>query len=101
MPTRAPPPHEDVNAPDKSQVCSNMKEPFMVTVRELNSFNVKTIFWYVAALEEGGRDRKGEGEPAFKAEFWRLPEALEKLTFQTDREVLRNAIKLVQATPGI
>jgi 8-oxo-dGTP pyrophosphatase MutT (NUDIX family) len=99
MRTRAPPRDEEPNAPDTAQLYASLTEPFMVTIRELNDFNVKLIFWYVAALDEGSRGEAKPGEAGFKAEFVSCVDAMARLTFQTDREVLKQAIKLIEGTP--
>jgi hypothetical protein len=92
---------EEPNTPDKSQVFGNLTEPFMFTVRELNNFNVKVIWWYIAVVDEESRNDQKQEEAPFKAQFLTCEAALEKLTFQTDREVLRNAIRLLEGTPCI
>ncbi|KAL2218115.1 hypothetical protein M432DRAFT_640223 [Thermoascus aurantiacus ATCC 26904] len=48
---------------------------------------------------EGGKNEEEEEEEAdFRAEFFSYDEALEKLTFRDDREVLKRAIMLVESS---
>jgi hypothetical protein len=67
----------------------------MFTMRQLDGSNCKIIWWFVAALEEGARANPEPGESQFKAEFFPYEQAMQKLTFRTDREVLENAWRLV------
>ena len=101
MRTRAPPMHEHVHMPDEPHSYPELTEPFMVTMRQLgagNVDNIKIIWWYIAALDEGMVAKAGGngGEEEFTPEFFPFQEALEKLTFENDREVLRKAIALVK-----
>lgn len=96
MPTRAQPLEEVTEAPDHARVFADITEPFMFTIRAFDAFNVKLIWWYVAALDEGARESPLIGEVAFKPQFFAREEALGKLTYQTDREVLRKAFELVE-----
>ncbi|KAF2274562.1 uncharacterized protein EI97DRAFT_102505 [Westerdykella ornata] len=95
MATRAPSTDDPANVSDKVRIYPHLTEPFRFTMRELDSDSVKLIWWYIAALDDGARSKPLVGETAFKAEFFSCDEAVEKLTFQTDREVLLNALKLV------
>lgn len=99
MATRAPHEDEEADAPDKARVVEKCEEPFMFTIRELgNGKGVKLIWWFIASLD-GEIDTKGQGgEAQFRAEFFECHEAIEKLHFETDREVLRKAIELVEAS---
>lgn len=86
---------------DKPRSYSELAEPFMVTMRHQGKdegSDVKVIWWYIAALDEGlvAGSGSGAGEQ-FTSEFFPLEEALEKLSFQNDRMVLQKAITLVNA----
>ncbi|KAF1911830.1 NUDIX domain-containing protein [Ampelomyces quisqualis] len=86
------------DAPDKTRVHEGLTEPFMCTVREVPSGNgVKIIWWFIAVLEDGSAER-GPGEATFRSEFFGCEEAVEKLYFETDREVLRRAISIINDT---
>ncbi|KAJ0168426.1 hypothetical protein CTA2_6266 [Colletotrichum tanaceti] len=105
MPTRAPAPDDDANAPDVAAERRAIIEPFTLTIRSIDQGDgVKLIWWYVATVE-GRPDWKDEeegvtagGEAQFIAKFFVCDEAVEKLTFENDRKVLRKAIDLVRKT---
>lgn len=99
MPTRAPQPVDQFDAPDKCRSVHNLTEAFMFTVRELpRGKGVKIIWWFVAVLQDDAHMDRGPGEDQFKAEFFPVKEAVDKLHFETDREVLRKAIQVVEET---
>ncbi|KAL1624705.1 hypothetical protein SLS56_007681 [Neofusicoccum ribis] len=100
MSTRAPPAVETVHTPDVPRTYEKLVEPFMVTVRELdNGTEMKIIWWYVAVTEKGqdGDRSLAKGEDQFEAKFLDFADALSKLTFQGDRDVLETAVSLVHA----
>lgn len=97
MSTRATCKEDATNIPDKSRMYPDLTEPFMFTLRDLNpGAGVKIIWWYIAALDEDAHTNRLPGEAEFRTQFFSCDAALEKLTFQTDREVLAKAIKLVE-----
>ena len=55
---------------------------------------MKIIWWYVAAVN--GDEAVGEGEEQFKATWFRFNDALSRLTFESDRDILREAIRIVE-----
>ncbi|KAL3473045.1 hypothetical protein BJX99DRAFT_202954 [Aspergillus californicus] len=96
MPTRAPHQQDEQNAPDTARVCRDMDEPFMVTLRELNEKSeAKFIWWFIAAVDEAP-ERLLISDGDFKAEFFTFDEALRKLKFREDCEVLSKAINLLE-----
>ncbi|KAE8360586.1 hypothetical protein BDV27DRAFT_134295 [Aspergillus caelatus] len=101
MHTRAPPMDEQGHMPDKPRCYSNLTEPFMVTMRQLGGAgvnDVKIIWWYIAALDEGVVARSaGQAEEGFTPKFFPLNEAVKRLSFDSDRIVLQKAIELVEA----
>lgn len=98
MSTRAPPLDEKGHTPDQARSYQDLTEPFMMTMRRLGNEqekNVKIIWWYIAALHEGVVPGSNEsGEEKFKPEFFPLDVAVEKLSFDDDRKVLKKAIEL-------
>ncbi|KAI1295192.1 NUDIX domain-containing protein [Xylaria venustula] len=93
LPTRAPSDREPADAGDYPRVYDGLVEPFMLDVRDLGQDKgVKLVWWFVATLDGTG---VGEGETQFKTAFLRPDRALERLTFQKDRDVLKRAIELV------
>ena len=99
MVTRACSPSAPANVSDKPRIHNNIMEPFMCTVRELpHGKGVKIIWWYIAVLDEDAVEQRGPGEKDFEAQFFSCAEAVEKLTFESDREVLRKALQIVNGT---
>ncbi|KAF1347297.1 NUDIX domain-containing protein [Lizonia empirigonia] len=99
MPTRACAPSAPPDAPDEARTHTDITEPFMCTVRELPKGNgTKLIWWYIAVLEYDAYSRKGPGEAQFKPEFFTADEAVQKLHFESDREVLRKAVEIINTT---
>lgn len=97
MTTRNPPAVEtEQHCPDEPRVHENACEPFMLTYRQLGeNEGVKLIWWYVAAVEE--KAATVEGDEQFEAAWFSFGDALEHLTFEPDRDVLREAIKILTA----
>jgi len=97
MYTRAPPMDEQGDTPDEPRSFSDLTEPFMVTVRQLGDSGneIKIIWWYIAALDEGVVVGSGGADEKFTPKFFSLKEAVKKLSFQNDRAVLEKAISLV------
>ena len=100
MSTRAPSPTVGIEpCLDLVRSYPHLIEPFMLTVRELEGeLGVKLIWWYIAVLdpEDENGPRRSQGEVDFRAEFFGCGEALEKLTFQLDRDILQRAISIVE-----
>jgi 8-oxo-dGTP pyrophosphatase MutT (NUDIX family) len=94
IPTRAPRSDEPPDAPDRVRIDDDSAEPFMVTLRHIKDSEVKIIWWYVAELDRGVK--RGAGESGFEPAFFALKEAVERLTFLADREVLQRAISIVE-----
>ncbi|KAI0858782.1 NUDIX domain-containing protein [Xylaria cubensis] len=94
--TRAPSAAEPHDVKDVPRVYDDVVEPFMLDVRDLGKKGVKLVWWFVAELEPDGLDGKGQGEDQFRAEWLDPREALMRLTFQKDRDVLLRAVELVE-----
>ena len=114
MSTRAPPQveTEHYSLDDSPRTYPHLTEPFTLQIRQLGGDeqqqqrNIKLIWWYIAAINEDdddeqpfSEDRPGE-EEGFRVALFSYEEALRKLTFRLDREVLRQAIGMVEATYG-
>ena len=81
---------------DKVRTYEGAVEPFMLSVRQIGEAQVKVIWWFVARVDEGVavevvEDSEVDGVQAFGYE-----EAVDRCTFEKDREVLRRAIALVE-----
>ncbi|KAK8103272.1 hypothetical protein PG984_016418 [Apiospora sp. TS-2023a] len=114
MPTRAPSVLEAADVKDFARTYRNLTEPFMLEVRDLGQGEgkgVKLVWWFVAEVlrpgdsVSGGEDgdsgvdyEPGTPEVHFEAEFFDCEVALNRLTFQKDREVLRRAMELVESS---
>jgi len=94
--TRAPAASEPVDVGDKARVYDDVAlEPFMFTMRQLGGDKgVKLIWWYIAEVVEGAPT--GKGEKTFEVAAFEYGEAVEKLAYEGDREVLRRAIEIVE-----
>lgn len=95
MTTRNPPAVEtEQHYPDEPRVHESACEPFMLTCRQLDeSKGLKVIWWYVAAVDEGVEGEGGEEQ--FKAGWFSFEDAVERLTFELDRDVLREACRIL------
>ena len=99
MASRAPSAQETEQLPDQARSYANTTEPFMLTIRQLNGKeNVKFIWWYIAEREPNSTRESHNGEVAFEAKFFPFEEATQKLTFEPDREVLKEAITVVETS---
>ncbi|EJD43732.1 hypothetical protein AURDEDRAFT_114540 [Auricularia subglabra TFB-10046 SS5] len=96
-----------VNMKDKPSgwLAPRTKEPFMVTQRTLGPHDQKFTFWFVARVETpagGGEPVKDEGTQTdsenFTSCFLPADKAVARLSFEGDREVVRQAIRLVRQT---
>ena len=89
--TRAPVPEVESDCPDIARQVVSAEEPFCLSVRQMGMRNVKLIWWYIAVVD-GDR---GEVEEQFEAEFVDYEVAMEKLTFQSDRDIVKMAVNIV------
>ncbi|OAL68877.1 NUDIX domain-containing protein [Trichophyton violaceum] len=96
MPTRAPVATSPCDIPDQARAYPDLTEPFMLSIREIGKSNVKLIWWYIAEVEKNVQ--KAVGETDFTSEFFDCDEALERLTFQRDRDVLIKAVSIVNGS---
>ena len=97
--TRACPKIETGRLPDEARFYKGICEPIAVQTRCVGEGDIKLIWWFVAAVNEGepvGLHEKHK----FEVEFYSYNEALQKLTFQDDRELVKKAIELVDSTIG-
>jgi len=95
MPTHAPAP--GVSNVHCTQIVDDVTEPLAVTIRELRHGRTKLIFWYIALAEEGVEKVAGsqmENEN-FESHFVNTQTALQRLTFQSDRDIVQQAIDIV------
>ncbi|KAK0707132.1 hypothetical protein B0T26DRAFT_791123 [Lasiosphaeria miniovina] len=117
MSTRAPPPEPAPISPldpgdhhaDVSRSYAGVCEPFAMQIRRLGNSGsggggVKIIWWFAAAVADEDKVptfdamTPAERERFDAVAFVGFDEALERLTFEQDREVVRRAIALVGGT---
>jgi len=95
MPTRAPRP--SVNAKDEVAVVDGITEPIAITVRDQGARGIKLVYWYIARATGAEKVLGTQTEwEAFDSHFFAADEAAEQLTFQGDRETVRQALKIVR-----
>ncbi|KAH7414109.1 hypothetical protein DE146DRAFT_627181 [Phaeosphaeria sp. MPI-PUGE-AT-0046c] len=98
MSVRATAVDDEPDVDDEARKHENLVEPFMCTLRDLpNNAGAKLIWWYIAVVSDINGER-GPGENAYTADFFGCDEAVTKLHFESDREVLRLAIEIVDTT---
>ena len=102
MSTRAPATTEASSVSDQARSYPGLTEPFMLTIREVGARKAKLIWWYIAEVDKEALAEKGcvHGEADFAAVFLSCDEALQKLTFEDDRSILRRAVSLVGDSTG-
>ncbi|KAL8847761.1 MAG: hypothetical protein Q9221_007209 [Calogaya cf. arnoldii] len=100
MSTRAPPAIEDEQLGDEARFHTGICEPFTLQIRHLGEGNVKLIWWYIVAVNEDkpNQDRDQVEKDKFAVEFHSFADVLEKLTFQMDRDMVKEAINIVTDT---
>ncbi|KAJ6607413.1 NUDIX hydrolase domain-like protein [Mycena sp. CBHHK59/15] len=95
MPTRAPRP--GVNAKDAVAVVDGLIEPFAVIVRDQGPRGIKLVYWYIARATGAEKVLGTQTEwETFDSQFVPADEADEMLTFQGDRETVRQALLIVR-----
>ncbi|RJE25583.1 NUDIX domain protein [Aspergillus sclerotialis] len=98
MSTRAPRATEADDVSDQARSYPDLSEPFMSLFASwVKDQTQKLIWWYIAAVDEEPSDSRPSADCNFTAEFFTYDEALQKLTFQDDRNVLARAITLVES----
>ncbi|KAF5329632.1 hypothetical protein D9619_009464 [Psilocybe cf. subviscida] len=97
MPTRAPAPGVfDVHVPE---MVEDLVEPVAVTIRQLGeSRGVKLVYWFISLAAEGAEKVEGSqmANESFESCFMEPEEAIARLTFQSDREIVRKALDIVR-----
>jgi 8-oxo-dGTP pyrophosphatase MutT (NUDIX family) len=97
MLTRAP--ALGVNMKDVVRVMDNATEPVVVTLRNLDTEGCKFIWWFIGRVKGHGTE-KVEGTQTesedYISEFFDADEAMEKVTHDRDRHVLKQALDVVR-----
>ncbi|KAG8816310.1 putative cell survival pathways protein, partial [Serendipita sp. 399] len=93
MPTRAPVPGSLLGNVTRTVI--DCTEPIAITIRSTGGVT-KLTFWYITRLKEIVKREGTQMEnEAFQSYFWPKDEALKKLTFEDDRNVLARAFELI------
>ncbi|KAJ0425633.1 NUDIX hydrolase domain-like protein [Aspergillus carlsbadensis] len=101
MSTRAPRPDDPEDVPDTARLISDSSEPFMLTVRELDGgTDVKIIWWYIAVVDDNSASAPSKPKD-FTADFFTFEEALQRLVFQSDRDILSKALMILERNSKI
>ncbi|VUC20064.1 unnamed protein product [Clonostachys rosea] len=100
MHTRSPPAVEVEKLDDRARFYEGITEPLTLQIRRRGDSEVKLIWWYVAAVDETVSPVKSAEKERYAAEFFSYSDVLEKLTFRTDREMVKKAIEVVENTYG-
>jgi 8-oxo-dGTP pyrophosphatase MutT (NUDIX family) len=99
MPTRAPKP--GVNALDSVEILTDISEPFAVTISDQGERGIKMIWWFLARVKSRSHDKVDGTQTSteqFDSHFVDAEEAASRLTFQKEREVVTQGIKLVETS---
>jgi 8-oxo-dGTP pyrophosphatase MutT (NUDIX family) len=94
--TRAPVASEPADLADEARLYNDIaSEPFMFTMRQLGGEKgIKLTWWFMAQVDRDAPT--GKGESTFEVAAFEYQEAVERLTFEGDREVLRRAIEIIE-----
>lgn len=105
MPTRATAPGLDAPGPDDyalergTRVVEGATEPIAVQVRQVGPTVLKIIWWYATWVTTGDKSEGTQmATEAFDSHFLDAEEALARLSFRQDREVVAQALALVLDT---
>lgn len=83
---------------DVARRYKGLREPIAVQMRELGKGEVEVIWWFVAAVNEG--EEVGKGEEGFRVVWAGYEEAVQRLFFKGDLEVIRRTVELIESTYG-
>lgn len=97
--TRAPLPGADIKDTKDGVPVLNCVEPFALTIRNISPDNVKLIYWFIAEATASVADEgtRMPSESAFTSCWFTPEDAIERLTHEHDRDVVRKAVALVRA----
>lgn len=106
MSTRIIPAGDTGYRQEKPPIYKGVSEPVAVMVRELPDKwgvrSIKFIWWYIAAIDGKVSDAEAQGHGEnFESGLFGYEEALQKLTYQVDREVVGKAVEIIKATYGV
>lgn len=82
--------------PDEARTFQGSTEPFYLTSRVMGEKDLKLIWWFVAAINE--HEEAKACEDRYDRILVGYEEALDKITFREDREIVEKAVQIVKAT---
>ncbi|KAI1182512.1 hypothetical protein F5B17DRAFT_435550 [Nemania serpens] len=82
---------EDEHVPDEARFYTAVCEPVAVQPRRLGEGNMKLTWWYVAAVNEDEPTGQHDAH-RFEVEILSFEEAVKKLTFKGDRELVNSTL---------
>jgi 8-oxo-dGTP pyrophosphatase MutT (NUDIX family) len=94
--TRAPTPF--LHAKDHVATINHCTEPFTVSVRHISARDVKITAWFATVRTGEHQEGTQMSTEAYRSEWFKVDDALDKATFRDDREIILRAIKLVKST---
>lgn len=94
--TRCPPLVElDAHTPDKARPYHGSTEPFMMTTRVIGEGQLKLIWWFIASIDEDNDAPHNQSEESYEVVLLSYEDAVARLTFLSDRKLVKEAIKIV------
>ena len=115
LPTCAPLPTELAGTdpqPHSARIAHDSTEPFMITLRPIAFGMLKLIFWYIGAVDipyDEASPSSGTGgvhlgthqlvEGFDEVRLFDIDEAIEKLAYDGDRDLVRTAVSILTAKP--
>lgn len=100
MSVHCPPSVEVEQLDDQARFYTKICEPIALQIRQLGVGETKLIWWYVATIKEGESVKDAQEDGKTSVMFLSYADALDKLTFQMDRDLVQRAIQLVSDTYG-
>jgi 8-oxo-dGTP pyrophosphatase MutT (NUDIX family) len=99
--SRSPPPAEVHSVADQEFLHHDACEPFALQIRHLAEGNVKLIWWYIATVnEEENVEADAQDQNRFEVVFCNYTDAVQRLTFVMDQEMVKKALDIVKKTYG-
>lgn len=109
LPTRAPPsvgPSAIAFQSDIVRIVEGGTEPFTITIRPTSPSQAKLIFWYIGSVDVDANGQEGASsapergthmslEGFGEAGLYPIEEALQKLTYEGDRDLVRTAVSIL------
>ena len=96
--------------PQAARIARDSTEPFEITIRPLGRGRVKVIFWFIGTIDvpfeqDAAAEAHAPGshqvmEGFDNVQLFDIDEAMEKLAYEGDRELVRTAVSILTAGPA-